>query len=120
MSSRSVDDWLGDIILWGARLEAHLEGTSWTSFLANVMLQDAVSKCIEAIGEAAGKLDDLDPGLSDRFFGIQLKQARRSRGRLSHGYYHIDLSILWQTATGSIPQLVRAARAANDTSRREP
>ena len=120
MSGRSADDWLGDIVLWGERLELHLRNATWASFFANVMLQDAVSKCVEAIGEAAGKLDDLDHALSAQFFGIQLKLARRSRDRLSHGYYHVDLAILWQTATESVPGLVAAARSARDVLRREP
>lgn len=114
MSRRSVDDWLGDIVLWGERLDAHLHNVEWTGFLTNTLLQDAVSKCVEAIGEAAGKLDELDPDLSRRLFGIQLKQARRSRDRLAHGYYHVDLAIVWKTATESVPRLVIAARAARE------
>ena len=117
MSRRSADDWLGDIVLWGDRLDEHLRNADWPAFLKNDLLQDAVSKCIEAIGEAAGKLDEFDPNLSQRFFGVQLKQARRSRDRLSHGYYSIDLAIVWQTATVSIPRLVSAARSTRDALR---
>jgi len=117
MTRRSADDWLADILLWGERLEVHLRDQTWTAFLANTLLQDAVSKCIEAIGEAAGKLDDLDGELSDRFFGMQLRQARRSRDRLAHGYYHVDLAIIWQTATESIPRLIEAAKVAKAAMR---
>lgn len=119
MSRRSVEDWLEDIVLWGERLNAHLGHADRPDFLANVLLQDAVSKSVKAIGEASGKLDDLDPALSERFFGIQLKQARRSRNRLAHGYHRNDLAIVRQTATESIPRLVTAARMAKDAVRRE-
>jgi uncharacterized protein with HEPN domain len=71
-------------------------------------LQDAASKCAEAIGEAAGKLDDLDPGLNSSFPDLNLKLARKSRDRLSHGYHRIDLEILWNTITLAVPRTVAA------------
>ncbi len=96
----------------GERLEKHLKGIDRQAFFANKLVQDAVSKCAEAIGEAAGKLDDLDPTLNAVFPDFNLKLARRSRDRLSHGYYQIDLEILWNTVANAIPKTVAAARAA--------
>jgi uncharacterized protein with HEPN domain len=112
MSKRSVANWLSDIVSWGERLEGHLKGIDRDAFLANKLAQDAASKCTEAIGEAAGKLDDLDPSLNYAFPDLNLKLARRSRDRLSHGYYRIDLEILWNTVTDAIPKTVAAAKAA--------
>ncbi len=112
MSRRSVADWLSDVISWGQRLENHLKGVNRETFLASAVLQDAASKCAEAIGEAAGKLDDLDPGLNSCFPDLNLKLARKSRDRLSHGYHRIDLEILWNTVTLAIPKTVAAAKVA--------
>jgi uncharacterized protein with HEPN domain len=94
MSRRSVAEWLSDIVYWGERLQDHLKDIDRDTFLVSPVLQDAASKCAEAIGEAAGKLDDAEPGLNDAFPDLNLKLARRSRDRLSHGYYHIDIEIL--------------------------
>ncbi len=63
MSKRSEREWLGDIMSWGERMRRHIDGVDRTKFLGDEMIQDAVAKCIEALGEAAGKLDDLDPEL---------------------------------------------------------
>lgn len=112
MSKRSVANYLSDIISWGERLEGHLKGIDRQAFFANKLVQDAASKCAEAIGEAAGKLDDLDPTLNDAFPDLNLKLARRSRDRLTHGYYQIDLEILWNTIANAIPKTVAAAKAA--------
>jgi uncharacterized protein with HEPN domain len=101
---------LEDIVSWGERLRGHLSGIDRKSFLANALIQDAVSKCVEAIGEAAGNLDDLDPKLDKSVPGLNLKLARRARDRLSHGYYHVDLEILWNTAVDAIPKTVAAAK----------
>jgi uncharacterized protein with HEPN domain len=62
MSRRSVAEWLSDIVYWGERLQDHLKGIDRDTCLASRVLQDAASKCAEAIGEAAGKLDDSEPG----------------------------------------------------------
>jgi uncharacterized protein with HEPN domain len=112
MSKRTASEWLSDIIAWGERLEDHLSGVDRDTFFRNPMLQDAASKCAEAIGEAAGKLDDLDASLNDAFPGLSLKQARRSRDRLAHGYHNVDLEILWITVSSAIPKTVTAARVA--------
>jgi uncharacterized protein with HEPN domain len=66
---------------------------------------------VEAIGEAAGKLDDLDPELDRTVPDLNLKLARRTRDRLSHGYYRIDLALLWETVTVEIPKTVTAAKS---------
>jgi uncharacterized protein with HEPN domain len=61
MTRRSEREWLSDIVSWGERLQGHLAGIDRKTFFADKLIQDAVSKCVEAIGEAAGKLDDLNP-----------------------------------------------------------
>lgn len=63
MTRRSERDWLSDIVSWGERLQGHLAGIDRETFFADKLIQDAVSKCVEAMGEAAGKLDDLNPEL---------------------------------------------------------
>src|SRR5437868_12336351 len=112
MSGRSAADWLSDIVYWGERLQDHLKGIDREAFLASPVVRDAASKCAEAIGEAAGKLDDAEPGLNDAWPDLNLKLARRSRDRLAHGYYQIDIGILWNTVTVAIPKMVAAARLA--------
>lgn len=112
MSKRTVVDWLSDIVSWGERLEGHLRAVDRDAFFRDKMLQDAACKCAEAIGEAAGKLDDLYPDLNQGFPDLNLKLARRSRDRLAHGCYRIELEILWITVTSAIPKTVAAAREA--------
>lgn len=111
MTKRSEGEWLGDIIAWGERLQRHVSGIDRPTFLASEVIQDAVCRCIEAVGEAAGKLDDLDRNLDRITPELNLKLARRARDRVIHGYYKLDLGIIWETATDSIPKTVAAARS---------
>jgi uncharacterized protein with HEPN domain len=110
MTERRESEWLSDIISWGERLQNHLSGVDRHSFFGSMLIQDAACKCVEAIGEAAGKLDDLDPELDNTVPDLNLKLARRMRDRISHGYFQIDLEILWSTVTDAIPKTMAAAR----------
>jgi uncharacterized protein with HEPN domain len=55
--TRRESEWLSDIISWGERLQDHLSGDDRHAFFGSTLIQDAACKCVEAIGEAAGKLD---------------------------------------------------------------
>jgi uncharacterized protein with HEPN domain len=111
MSKRSEREWLSDIVSWGERMQRHSHGVERTKFLQDEMVQDAVAKCIEALGEAAGKLYDLALELDRTVPDLNLRLARRMRDRMTHGYYKIDWSIVWDTASTSIPKTVEAARS---------
>jgi uncharacterized protein with HEPN domain len=115
MTKRREREWLSDIISWGERLQDHLSGIDRQAFFGSILIQDAACKCVEAIGEAAGNLDDLDPELDGNVAGLNLKLARKMRDRISHGYFQIDLEILWNTVTDAIPKTVAAARSIKST-----
>ena len=110
--ARPVEAWLRDIVRYGERLARHLNGASRREFLANETMQDAVAKCVEAIGEAAGQIARLEPDLESRYPDLRLSDAYSARNRLSHGYHAIDYAVLWTTATESIPATVEAATHA--------
>jgi uncharacterized protein with HEPN domain len=107
MTRRSEREWLSDIVSWGERLQGHLAGIDRKTFFADKL----ISKCVEAIGEAAGKLDDLNQELDRTVPDLNLKLARKTRDRLSHGYDRIDLVLLWETVVADIPKTLAAAEA---------
>jgi uncharacterized protein with HEPN domain len=72
---------------------------------------DAVSRCIEVIGEAASCLLRDFPERT-RHPDLELSAARAMRNRLSHGYFDIDVQVVWDTATVDVPKIVDAARRA--------
>lgn len=117
MSRRAVIDWLDDIIAWGERLDGHIAGMRFDDFIVDTKTQDAAAKCIESIGLAANELAKLAPALERDYPGLQLSLAYRARNRLSHGYFAIEQTIVWNTVTVSIPQTVAAARLARDQYR---
>lgn len=107
---RSREDWLQDIVLWGERLAEHVLGVSQQQFTSDRKTQDAVVRCIAAIGEASIQLMRTAPGIDIVHPELQLKQAYATRSKLAHGYYNTDYDIVWVTATKSVPSLLEAAR----------
>ncbi|WP_353641245.1 HepT-like ribonuclease domain-containing protein [Mesorhizobium sp. WSM2239] len=116
-AGRSVDDLLWHIVEWGERLEKVVGKISWLEFSESELHRLAASKCIEAIGEAAGNLRKLHPDFASKHPELAFEQAYRTRNRLSHGYDTIDWTVVWTTARRYVPELVGHARgliAQND------
>ncbi len=75
------------------------------AFLASSMIQDAVVRNLEVIGEAAKRITR---ELRDRHVEIPWKQAAGLRDVLSHDYMSIDLMIVWNVIDSHLVPL-RAA-----------
>lgn len=65
------------------------------------MVQDAVIRNFEIIGEAATRLS---PIVRDRS-GADWKKIIAFRNRLIHGYWSVDLFLDWDAVTNDIPRL---------------
>lgn len=107
----SAREFLLDIVEWSERLAGHVEGATAESFLHDARLQDAVCRCLEVIGEAAGRLKALDPGLQQRHPDLELARAYGARNWIAHGYSVVDYAVVWNAATESVPKMATAARA---------
>lgn len=59
-------------------------------------------KLVEIIGKAAAKIS---PEIQTQYSMIPWKQMVRMRNRLIHGYFDINLSIVWKTVTENIPPI---------------
>lgn len=72
------------------------------------MLLFAVVRAIEVLGEAAGKVSaEARAAAPDIPWGTIVSM----RNRLIHGYFDLDTTIVWKTATEEIPDLLPRVRA---------
>jgi len=84
-------------------VEGYIGGVSFGEFENNGMLQDAVMRKVELIGEAARRLsDDFWEKHRER---LPLAQAVSTRNRLIHEYEDVDLRIVWNTVKKDLPKL---------------
>ncbi len=68
------------------------------------MLRLALTKLVEIIGEAA---KHIGPETRRRFPDVPWSDAARTRDRLVHHYFDIDLDVLWATVSSDLPQLLK-------------
>lgn len=76
------------------------------------MLELALVRLIEIIGEAASRVSD---DTRERFSAIPWPQITGMRNRLIHGYDQVDLQVLWDTITDDLPPLVQELEKALKT-----
>lgn len=67
------------------------------------MLVLSLVKDIEIIGEAAAKVSE---NFRQEHPQIPWKEIVTMRNRLIHGYFDINLDIVWKTVTQELPQLI--------------
>lgn len=67
-------------------------------------LQLSVVHLLEIIGEAGAGVSE---EVQNKYTQIPWKYIIGMRNRLIHGYFDIDLAIVWQTATRDIPPLIQ-------------
>jgi len=58
---------------------------------------------LEILGEAAGKVS---LGFRQLHPEIPWNRVSGIRNRLAHGYFDVDLDIVWQTVTARLPELI--------------
>jgi uncharacterized protein with HEPN domain len=82
-------------------------GKSRKDFDDNRKLLLAIIKSIEIIGEAASQISEARKAENDN---IPWKDIIGMRNRLSHGYFDVNLDIVWQTVKTDLPDLIKALK----------
>jgi uncharacterized protein with HEPN domain len=108
-------DYLDHIIEAIDRIQRYTSGTAADAFLENEMVQDAVIRNLQIIGEASRNISRRYPEFADAHPGLTLRQAYAMRNQLTHGYATIDAQIVWDTIVGDLPSLKTKAQAARRT-----
>ena len=85
--------------------QGYVEDMNKADFLEDKRTQQAVILNIMVIGEAASKLADEYPEFISKFPQVEWKSMRGMRNRLAHGYFDINLDIVWETVKQALPEL---------------
>ncbi len=96
-----VKKYLFDIISCIQNIEMFIDSTDFDGFKKNIMLQHAVERDLEIIGEAMNNILKIYPE-------IKITNARRivdTRNRLIHGYDGIQRSQVWDIVITHLPIL---------------
>lgn len=100
-----IPEYLQHILQAIARIRQYTGGIDERGFLDDPKTQDAVLRNIEIIGEAARNVERADPEFCAQHSEIPWVVIYAMRNRLSHGYFEVDLEIVWKTVRNDLPPL---------------
>ena len=75
--------------------------------MADKRTNQAVVMNLIIIGEIAARIMDRHPDFARADHQIPWQGMRGMRNRIAHGYFEIDLAIVWDTVIHAIPELLR-------------
>lgn len=105
MKELRTEDYLEHIVDSSGDILNFTNGFSKEAFKSDLRTQKAVIMSLIEIGEAATKIASGDPQFVANNDALPWPQMRGMRNRIAHGYFDIDLDIVWQTVITAIPTL---------------
>ena len=84
------------------QIERYTNGVTYEEFLSNSLLQDAVIRQLEVMGEAAC---NLSADLQNEYPAVPWRQMISLRNGMIHAYFNVNLQIIWEIIQGDIPNL---------------
>lgn len=98
-------DYLAHIIQAINRINEYVDDMDEISFLNNFLVQDAVVRNIEVIGEASKNICKHFPDFVAANPQVPFSLAYEMRNSLAHGYFKTDYEIVWRTIERDLPEL---------------
>ena len=76
------------------------------AFLADKRTQQAVVRSLVIVGEAATRVVQEHAGFADQHPSVPWRSMKGMRNRLAHGYFDINLDVVWDTVTTELSRLL--------------
>ena len=103
--AQRLPDYLRHILEAIERIQRYVEVIDEGGFLASQIVQDAVIRNLEVVGEASRNIERAHPEFAAAHPELPLTLANDMRNALSHGYFKVDLEIVWKTIQSDLPAL---------------
>lgn len=81
-------------------------GMTKEAFLADKRTQQAVIMSLILVGEAATKVVLDHPNFAAMHNEVPWSSMKGMRNRMAHGYWDVDLGVVWQTVQSALPNLL--------------
>lgn len=103
--------------LWDVReaalaIQSFTSGMEVTDYVGSELVQAAVERKFEVIGEALNQLAKLDQSLAAQI--ADLPQIVAFRNQLIHGYATVNPTTVWNIAQNALPDLIEAVQGLLD------
>lgn len=94
------------------------ESMDKAAFLGDPRTQSAVVYQLLVLGEAAGNVLSQHAAFAAQQIDIPWRTIRATRNRVAHGYFDINLDVVWDTVQTALPQLLKLLPAVQDAAKR--
>ena len=88
-----------------ADAQSFTEGMAQADFEQDRRTQQAVVMSLIVLGEAATKVMDQHSAFAAEHSHIRWRSMRGMRNRIAHGYFEINLEVVWDTVQTALPTL---------------
>ncbi len=110
MSENRLPDYLDHMARAAQDACGFVDGLSKADFLADRRTQQAVIMSLIIIGEAAMRVMDRYAGFAQKYAEVPWRSMRGMRNRIAHGYFDINLDVVWDTVVTALPELLEQLR----------
>lgn len=100
-------DYLDHMQQAAADARAFVEDLNKDEFLADKRTQQAVIMSLIIVGEAATKLVAGYAEFAQAHPAVPWRSMRGMRNRIAHGYFDINLDVVWETVQTALPELLK-------------
>lgn len=104
-------DYLDHMILAIESVFTYVSGMDREAFGADRKTQDAVIRNLEIVGEACNNVLRRDPVFAQSHPEVPWRFAYEMRNVLAHGYFVVDLDVVWTTVSSDLPEMMVNVRA---------
>ncbi len=111
MNENRLPDYLDHMQQAATDACSFVEGLAQDDFLEDKRTQQAVVMSLIIIGEAATKVMDGYPEFARAHAQVPWHSMRGMRNRIAHGYFDIDLDVVWATVQTALPALLHQLAA---------
>ena len=109
-----LDDYLRQMIEGSRDAASFTDCMDRKAFLADLRTQRAVVMSLMIVGEAAARVLADDSDFAEAHPDIPWRSIRGMRNRIAHGYFDVDLGVVWQTVGTELPTLINRLEAMED------
>lgn len=107
-------DYLDHVLQAIDRVQRYVGAMGADAFTRDQMVQDAVIRNLEVIGEASHNIETQFPDFAATHPELPLAFAYQMRNAVAHGYFKVDLEIVWRTITTDLIGYRTAMQTAAD------
>ncbi|TBW08493.1 DUF86 domain-containing protein [Azotobacter chroococcum] len=107
MSENRLPDYLEHMQQAATDACSFVEGLAKEEFLEDKRTQQAVIMSLIIIGEAATKVMDGYAEFVQAHSEVPWRNMRGMRNRIAHGYFDINLDVVWETVQTALPELLK-------------